>query len=90
VAACLPRLTGLTPKLHSFVFTNERAMGQVLRLIDGRHSKDAAVRGEAETGLQQLNALQNALRAVLDEPEAFSWEGASVKGRDILDMLGRE
>ncbi len=65
-------------------------MARILSLMDARHSKNAEERADAETSLHQLAAVQSALESVLNEPEAYIWDGAAVKGRDILDILGQD
>lgn len=44
-------------------------------------------RAEAESALHQLSQLHSGIQGVLNAGEEYLWEGAAVRGRDILDRL---
>jgi hypothetical protein len=74
------------PALPAYAM-NDRAIARINELLNKRASHDPQERGSAESDLHALVSLHDSLLQTLNDAEEFLWQGAAVRGKDILDKL---
>lgn len=83
------RVMTVYPNLPGYFYNNAAAVARIDALLQARgQHQDKSKRDQADVELRQLGAIDQAIGSLLNEEDGqFMWEGASVRGKDILAKL---